>query len=42
MENSRKNKNCKNVVHRASYAKHLFSKRQLQSIKQEKTVIPGW
>ena len=40
MENSRTCENCNNNVHRASYAKHLRSKKHLQKEKQNEMIIP--
>ena len=42
MENSRRCDNCNIDVHRASYAKHLRSKRHLENIKQNDVIIPEW
>ena len=40
MENSRTCKICDISVHRASYVKHLRSKKQLDNIKQNEMIIP--
>ena len=40
--NSRKCENCKIDVHRASYVKHLRSKKHLENIKQNVKIIPEW
>ena len=34
MENSRTCETCKNSIHRASFVKHLMSKKHLENIKQ--------
>ena len=33
---------CINDVHRASYAKHLTSKKHLENEKQNELIIPEW
>ena len=40
--NSRKCEICNVDVHRASYIKHLRSKKHLETIKQNKMIIPEW
>ena len=40
--NSRRCEICKVNVHRASYMKHLRSKKHLEIIKQNEMIIPGW
>ena len=42
MENSRKCDICNVDVHRASYAKHLKTKKHLDNEKQNKMIIPEW
>ena len=42
MENSRRCDICKIDVHRASYAKHLRSKKHLENIRQNEIIIPEW
>ena len=42
MENSRRFDICNVDVHRASYAKHLRSKRHLENLKQNEIIIPEW
>ena len=42
MENSRRCDICNIDVHRASYAKHLRSKKHLESIRQNDIIIPEW
>ena len=42
MENSRRCDVCNINVHRASYAKHLRSKRHLENIRQNEIIIPKW
>ena len=39
---NRKRENCNIVVHRASYVKHLRSKKHLGNEKRNETVIPEW
>ena len=34
--------NCDLDVHRASYAKHLSSKKHLENEKQNEMIIPEW
>ena len=41
-KNSRKCKICNVDVHRASYAKHLRSKKHLESEKQNETILTEW
>ena len=40
--NSRKCTICNVDVHRASYVKHLKSKKHLEKIKQNEMLIPEW
>ena len=40
--NSRKCDICKVDVHRASYVKHLGSKKQIENIKRNEMIIPEW
>ena len=40
--NSRKCDICKVDVHRASYVKHLRSKKHLKNEKQKELIIPEW
>ena len=40
--NSRKCETCKVDVHRASYVKHLRSKKHLENDKQNEMIIPEW
>ena len=40
MENSRRCEICKFEIHRASYAKHLRSKKLLEKIRQDEKHIP--
>ena len=42
MENSRTCDICNVDVHRASYAKHLRSKKHLQNEKQKELIVPEW
>ena len=42
MENSRTCVFCNVDVHRASYIKHLRSKKLLEKIKQNEMIIPEW
>ena len=42
MENGRRCDICNNDVHRASYAKHLRSKKRLENIRQNDIIIPEW
>ena len=42
MHNSRRCVTCNNNVQRASYAKHLRSKKHLQNIKQDEIKTPEW
>ena len=42
MENSRRCDICIIDVHRASYAKHLRSKKHLENIRQDDIIIPEW
>ena len=39
---SRKCENCNNDVHRASYIKHLRSKKHIENMKQNEIIIPEW
>ena len=40
--NSRKCEDCNVDVHRASYMKHLRSKKHIENIKQNEMIIPEW
>ena len=40
--NSRKCENCNVDIHRASYVKHLRSKKHLENIKQNEMILPDW
>ena len=40
--NSRKCEICNVDVHRASYVKHLRSKKHLENMKQNEMIIPEW
>ena len=42
MENSRRCDICNIDVHRASYAKHLRSKKHLENLRQNEIIIPEW
>ena len=42
MENSRTCEICNVNVHRASFVKHLRSKKHLENIKQNEIIIPEW
>ena len=42
MENSRRCDVCKIDVHRASYSKHLISKKNFEKIRQNEIIIPEW
>ena len=42
MESRRRCDSCKYDVHRASFAKHLRSKKHLENEKQEEMIIPEW
>ena len=42
MENSRRCDICNIDVHTASYAKHVRSKKHLESIRQNEIIIPEW
>ena len=42
MENSRTCEVCNVVVYRASMHKHLRSKKHLENIEQNETIIPEW
>ena len=42
MENSRTCEVCKVDVHRASFVKHLRSRKHLESIRQNEMIIPEW
>ena len=42
MENSRRCDVCKIDVHRASYGKHLISKKNFEKIRQNEIIIPEW
>ena len=40
--NSRKCEICNVDVHRASYMKHLRSKKHIENMKQNEMIIPEW
>ena len=40
--NSRRCEICKVDVHRASYIKHLRSKKHIENMKQNEMIIPEW
>ena len=40
--NSRKCDICNVVIHRASFAKHLKSKKHLENLKEDDMIIPEW
>ena len=40
--NSRKCEICNVDVHRASYMKHLRSKKHIENLKQKEMIIPEW
>ena len=42
MENSRTCDVCNVNVHRASFAKHLRSKKHFENVEQSEMIIPGW
>ena len=42
MENSRRCDICNIDVHRASYGKHLISKKPLEKKRQNEIIIPEW
>ena len=42
MENSRTCETCNVKIHRASFVKHLRSKKHLENIKQNEMIIPEW
>ena len=42
MEDSRTCEICNVKVHRASFVKHLRSKKHLEKIKQNEMIIPEW
>ena len=42
MENGGRCDICNIVVHRASYAKHLRTKRHLENLRQNEIIIPEW
>ena len=42
MENSLRCDICNIDVHRASYGKHLISKKHLEKIRQNDIIIPEW
>ena len=42
MENNRRCDICKIDVHRASYAKHLRIKKQLENVRRNEIIIPEW
>ena len=42
MENSRACDICNVNIHRATYAKHLRSKKHLEKVKLNEMIIPGW
>ena len=42
MENNRSSNICNILVHRASYAEHLRSRKHLENEKQNELIIPEW
>ena len=42
MENSRTCNVCNVNVHRASFAKHLRSKKHLENVEQNEMILPDW
>ena len=42
MENGRRCDICNVDVHRASYAKHMRSKKHLENLRQTEKIIPEW
>ena len=42
MEHSRRCDICNIDIHRASYGKHLISKKNLEKIRQNEIIIPEW
>ena len=42
MENSRTCNVCNVNVHRASFAKHLRSKKHLENVEKNEMIIPEW
>ena len=42
MENRRTCDICNIVVHRASFVKHLRSKKHIENVEQNEVVIPEW
>ena len=42
MDNSRTCNDCKVNVHRASFAKHLGSKKHLENVERNEMIIPAW
>ena len=42
MKNTRRCDICNIDVHRASYGKHLISKKPLEKIRQKEIIIPEW
>ena len=42
MENSRTCEICNVIVHRASFVKHLRSKKHLEILEQNEMIIPDW
>ena len=42
MENSRRCEIFKIVVHRASFTKHLKSKKHLENLRQDETILSEW
>ena len=42
MKNSRRCDICNIDVHRASYGKHLISKKHLEKIRQKEIIITEW
>ena len=42
MENSRTCEFCNVIVHRASFVKHLRSRKHIKKIEQNEMIIPEW
>ena len=42
MDNSRTCEVCNVVVHRASFVKHLRSRKHIENLKQNEMIIPEW
>ena len=42
MENSRTCEYCNVNVHRASFVKHLRSRKHIENLKQNEMIIPEW